>query len=103
MELYRRCNIFERLLSFAASPTIDSTLLEKVLHLFYRCSFVEGSSTLITRCGLLSWVQARLMCEGPHQALCKILAQRVLETSDESRISEWSDGCIASIVAEITI
>ncbi|MCJ1435584.1 hypothetical protein MMC27_004958 [Xylographa pallens] len=102
MELYRRCNIFERFLSFAASPTLTSNMLEKILHLFYRCSFVEGSSTLITRCGLLSWLQARLTYGGPHQALMEVLAQRVYETCDKNRISEWSDGYIARAVESIT-
>ncbi|MCJ1390900.1 hypothetical protein MMC18_003761 [Xylographa bjoerkii] len=102
MELYRRCNIFERLLSFAASPTLAPTILEKILHLFYRCSFVEGSSTLITRCGLVSWVQAQLMSEGPQQALLKTVARRVHETCDAIRLAEWSDGCIAKVVENIT-
>ncbi|MCJ1280704.1 hypothetical protein MMC26_000021 [Xylographa opegraphella] len=102
MELYRRGNIFERLLSFAASPTITSNTLEKIMHLFYRCSFVEGSSTLITRCGLISWVQARLMHGDRHQAFCEILIQRIYETCDKNSMLVWSDGCIARAVDDIT-
>ncbi|MCJ1405313.1 hypothetical protein MMC11_008540 [Xylographa trunciseda] len=98
MELYRRCNIFERLLSFTASPTLAPNILENILHLFYRCSFVEGSSTLITRCGLVSWIQTRSKYGGPLQELLETLAQRVYETSDTIRMSEWSDGCIARLV-----
>ena len=102
MELYRKCNVFERILSFTASPTVTLNILEKILHLFFRCSFVEGSSTLITRCGLISWVQTRLKYRGPHPALFEILTLRVHETCDKNRITEWSDGYIARAVVDIT-
>lgn len=103
MESYRRCNVFERALSLSASPSLPENCSEKIVELFYRCTFVGGSTTLITRCGLLSWIQARLAVETAQQEMLKALASRIYDTCDVDRVSEWSGGALARPVGTLIL
>ncbi|KAL9127793.1 MAG: hypothetical protein Q9217_003399 [Psora testacea] len=99
MEIYRRSNILERLLSMSASPTLPNACFEKVVDLLFRCTYVDGSTTLITRCGLLSWVGSHLTWkEGHGRERLKVLAMRVYETSEKSRANNWSDDEFEAVV-----
>ena len=104
METYRRSNIFERLLTVAASPSLPTSCGEKVLHLLYRCTYVDGSTTLITRCALLSWIQSELAVGTQNEAdrfLLRSVAKRAYETCDRSKVDEWSGGSAVDILAHI--
>ncbi|KAL8723547.1 MAG: hypothetical protein Q9225_000182 [Loekoesia sp. 1 TL-2023] len=48
IELYRRSHILERLLSLLTSPSLQPSYQEKLLTLLFRCTYVDGSTTLIT-------------------------------------------------------
>ena len=96
MEIYRQCNVFERILTLYSADNRD-----KIVHLLYRCTYVEGSLTLVTRCGILSWIQGQIKVSGSQGLLLKQLALRVLETSDEQRVGEWSDGGNVALVENI--
>lgn len=101
MELYRKCNIFERLLSLSASPSLPESCSQKILNLLFRCTYVEGSSTLITRCGIVSWISSLLTSQSTSElvkARLRALAMRVYETSDQDRANDWSNGTLASIL-----
>ena len=67
------------------------------MDLLFRCTYVEGSSTLITHCGLIRWIASRLTLK-PNEASMKrrlrVLALRLHETSDQQRIEEWSIGTL---------
>lgn len=88
MDLYRRCNVIEQLLSIIASPAIPDACLEKIVDFVYRCTYVDGSSAIITRYGLISWLASR--SKGPSRERIGCLAERAYETSDQVRIDEWS-------------
>ena len=60
-----------------------------------------GSSTLITRCGLLSWIDSRINASKSLHldvSALTILARRVYDTSEKTRIDEWSGGAIKALL-----
>ena len=99
MEIYRKCNIFERLLSFSASPSLPEPCFQKTLDLLFRCTYVKGSSTLITRCSLMSWISSRLVSPAIKDMSgerLKFLASRAYETSDQEHVDDWTNGTLFS-------
>lgn len=101
MEIYRRSNIFERLLTLRASASLPSSCSVKIVHLLYRCTYVNGGTTLITRCGLLSWVQNELALNTRTPAeriILRSLVKRVYETSDITKVNDWSGGGATKLI-----
>ena len=99
MEIYRHCNILERLLSLCASPSFPETCSERVLDLVFRCTYVEGSTTLITRCAVVSWIVSHLTQKGTSgwgKARLRALASRLYETCDQGYVNDWSNGTLSS-------
>ena len=94
MESFRKSNIFEQLLSFYASRSCSAAGKEKIIRLLIRATAVGGSTTLITRCGLASWIQICLGNQDPRQKMLRVLATRAYETCDQGRVAEWSNGTI---------
>ena len=106
METYRKCHIFERLLSFSASLSLPDPCFQKILDLLFRCTYVNGSSTLITRCGLVSWVSSGLASHAINDVTAERLeklASRAYETSDQERVDHWTNGTLLSTLAGLGI
>lgn len=102
MEIYRRANVFERILSLYQSPTLGDTVRRKILHVVYRAAQVGGSTTLITRAAIISWIRVQLTGVNVKEApLLRALAQKLYETCDQGRVDTWSSGRMAQQVAEI--
>ncbi|UPX19097.1 uncharacterized protein EKO05_0009370 [Ascochyta rabiei] len=101
MESFRKSNIFEQLLSFYASRSCSGAAKEKIIRLLLRATAVGGSTTLVTRCGVVSWVQMCLDGHDPRHRMLRTLASRVHETCDQGRVAEWSNGTIAEAVASL--
>jgi nucleolar pre-ribosomal-associated protein 1 len=99
MEFFRKSNIVEQLLGHYSSRSCNGAAKEKILRLLLRATHVEGSTTLITRCGLLPWVQMMLDNQDPRHRTLKALAKRVYATCDQERVDEWSSGGIAKTMA----
>ncbi|KAL8671196.1 MAG: hypothetical protein Q9168_004292 [Polycauliona sp. 1 TL-2023] len=95
MELYRRSHILERLFSLLTSPSLPAVQQKRVMELLYRYIQVGGSTTLITRCSLLSWVPSYLtsgqLIQGEDIMLEKLVA-RCKSDCEQERIHSWSDG-----------
>ena len=90
IDIYRRCGVFERAMSLCTMPTLGPACREKVVHLLYRCACVEGSTMLVTRCGVLGWIRERSTKEVPHLVqLLQCLASKLLETCDVTRLEAW--------------
>lgn len=100
MDLYRRCNVFERLMSFSSSRLVPQRCGDKVIELLYRCTYIEGSTTLITRCAVLAWTEVCLADRRMNTAFLKALASRVIATADKERLREWTNGVGISVTAE---
>ncbi|KAJ6037148.1 hypothetical protein N7540_001427 [Penicillium herquei] len=103
MEIYRRANVFERILSLYQSPGLNDSARRKILHIVYRAAQVGGSTTLITRSAIISWiqVQAAEADKGKETALLAALAQSLYETSDRERVDKWSAGTIERALKDI--
>jgi nucleolar pre-ribosomal-associated protein 1 len=101
MALYHNTRLFERLLSLASNPYLRPNLRTQILKIIYRATCINGgSTTLITRFGIVSWLEARrAMCgsQMEHETY-KALLRRIWETSDKERGSVWSNGGIQDAV-----
>lgn len=90
LEILRRGGVFERVMSLYDSPgaKMIGKVREKLMELLWRTTFVEGgSTTLITRTGVLSWLD---MVSERNYGVESALRKRVVETCDQARIKEWS-------------
>ncbi|KAK4146765.1 nucleolar pre-ribosomal-associated protein 1 [Dichotomopilus funicola] len=103
LELFHRKRargpVLERILALAANPYMWLPLRSQVLRLVYRATGIEGgSTTLTTRFGIVSWLEARHAgCEdgdgdGKEAAMLGGLKRRVWETCDQERVRVWSRG-----------
>lgn len=103
MEIYRRANVFERILSLYQSPSLGSAGQRKILHVIYRAAQVGGSTTLITRAAVISWIQLQIAeADAKEAALLSALARTLYETSDRERVDAWSNGTLESTIEKIT-
>lgn len=102
MELYRRANVFERILTLYRLPNLGESARRKILHIVYRAAQVGGSTTLITRAAILNWIQLKLIEASPKEApLLRALAQKIFDTCDRERVNAWSHGAIAELVESL--
>ncbi|KAK3691263.1 hypothetical protein LTR37_018752 [Vermiconidia calcicola] len=90
LEIIRKASVFEKVMALCFSPGAASHkhVKERVLELIWRATFIEGgSNTLITRTGVLSWLD--MVQEGPKN-LEGAVKKRIIDTCDQARIKEWS-------------
>ena len=93
MDIYRRAKVFERALAFYESPSAGYSAKRKVLQLVYRATQVQGSTTLVTRAGILSWIQSQIPAvKGKETSTLAAIADSLKQTSDNDRVSKWSGG-----------
>lgn len=102
MELFRRSNIFEQLLSHYSSRSCAVAAKEKIVRLLLRATHVGGSTTLITRCGLIPWIQMMLDGHDARHRALRVLASRVYETCDDEKVVQWSSGTMKGMTAPLT-
>ena len=86
----------------SASTHLPHACFEKILDFLFRCTYVDGSTMLITRCSLVGWVESCLACrQGASEERLRRLAARVYDTSDRSRVDIWSGDGIAPVVQSL--
>ncbi|KAL3475134.1 ribosome 60S biogenesis N-terminal-domain-containing protein [Aspergillus californicus] len=103
MEIYRRANVFERVFSFYNSPSAGFSAKKQVLHILYRAVQVQGGTTLITRAGIVSWIQGQLPGVTDKDAsTLTAMAQSLYQSSDRDRADTWSGGAVQRAVDDIT-
>lgn len=102
MEIFRTSGIFEKLLSYYGSRSCAALAKEKIVRLLLRAAAVGGSTTLITRCGLITWIQMTLDGNDPRHRALKTLASRVYETCNQEKVEAWSSGTVGEAVASLT-
>lgn len=92
LDVLRRGDVFEKAMALWSSPGAASHkfVRERALELLFRATCVEGgSNVLVTRSGVLSWLESIAATEG-HVA--KKLKERVLETCEAGRFEAWAKG-----------
>ncbi|POS79307.1 hypothetical protein DHEL01_v202310 [Diaporthe helianthi] len=104
MAMYHNTRLFERLLSLASNPYMRPNLTTQILRIIYKATCIKGgSTTLMTRFGIVSWLEMRGAVSETERETCKALLRRVWEMSDRERVSEWSNGGIQDAVQRITL
>jgi nucleolar pre-ribosomal-associated protein 1 len=101
LEIYRRANVFERILSLYNSPTLNAPLKKKILHVVFRATQVGGASTLITRAAAISWVESQMVADDPHSAMMPKLAKAIYDSCDRERVDKWSGASISRLVEQL--
>ncbi|KAI9782864.1 MAG: hypothetical protein M1816_001684 [Peltula sp. TS41687] len=103
LNVYRRQHTFERCCSLYSSPYLSARLQRKILQLISRATLVEGgSTTLVTRSGMLSWIDARLALEDLNAVTLRRLATRLYDTCDQGHVAAWNGGAIGEHMAGIS-
>ena len=90
LEILRRAGVFEKLMSLYSSPgaAAHKHVKDKVLELVWRATHIDGgSTTLVTRAGVLGWLD---MVKTIGNSLEAALKKRVVETCDREKAEEWS-------------
>lgn len=99
MEVYRRANVFERVLSFYESPSAGFSAKRRILHLLYRSTQVGGSTTLVTRAAVVSWIQSQIVAVNDRDAsTISALVHAVSQSSDWERVDRWSGGALTHTI-----
>jgi nucleolar pre-ribosomal-associated protein 1 len=90
MELYRKANVFERILSLYTSPQISTKIRQKIIQVVYRAVQVGGSMTLITRAGILSWIDIQIaVAKGQDTSALPALKSAIERSVDRMEVEAW--------------
>ena len=101
LALFHKKRVFEQLMSLAGNPYMRPNLRTQVLGILYRATSIEGGSgTLMTRFGVMAWLESRQAASsgGDEQWIYPALTKRVWETADRERALAWSKGGIPDIL-----
>lgn len=117
IDYFRSRRLFESIVSIASNPYMRSPLRRQILRIVCRVSDIEGgSTTLITRSGIVSWLTAReatwaggdsvrQSTAGRHHGVkggtegqgedeevrvVQVLLKRLWDTCDHERVENWS-------------
>ncbi|KAI9679275.1 MAG: hypothetical protein M1817_005294 [Caeruleum heppii] len=104
LDVYRRRNVFERILSLYSSPHVPTELKGKIIRLLHRASGVDGgSTTLVTRFGMMGWLQGQVASTvtGKCRVGLERLASRLYEKCDRERIDAWSAGALKELASPV--
>lgn len=102
LDIYRRANVFERMLSLYNSPSLTNALKKEILRLLFRAMQVEGgATTLVTRAGVVSWIAAQISAGDPNKDILRRLAIVLEGRSDKEWVKKWSGGHVSKVVADI--
>lgn len=90
MELYRKSNVFERILSLYCSPQLSTKTRHKILQVAYRAVQVGGSMTLITRAGILGWIDIQVaVANGQDTGALKALKSAIESSTNQEEVEAW--------------
>jgi nucleolar pre-ribosomal-associated protein 1 len=92
MEIFRARNIFERVLALYTLPTSRKAAREKILKLISRAIAIGGSTTLVTRAGILDWLQVQLGRADGNEAMLHALRTHLEKRYDADKVAAWSGG-----------
>lgn len=94
LAVFHTRRFFEKMLTLGGNPYLRAGLKTRIQRIIYRATTIEGgSTTLATRFGVLSWLEAReAMADDEEAKVCGAMIWRVWETCDQAKIRQWSDG-----------
>ncbi|KAI9752481.1 MAG: hypothetical protein M4579_005605 [Chaenotheca gracillima] len=97
LDVYRHSHVFERLLALQSSPYLPSDIKTAVGRLLWRATYIDGgSTTLVTRAGVLDWLRAeQALGLGQETNPLGAFGTQLTETWDRERVDLWSNGAAA--------
>jgi nucleolar pre-ribosomal-associated protein 1 len=101
LALFHKKRVFEQLMSVAGNPYMRLSLRTQILGILYRATHIEGGSgTLITRFGIMAWLESRqaALSGGDEEWIYPALIKRVWDTADRERALAWSKQGIIDII-----
>ena len=97
MEVYRKSNVFERVLALYASVQTTGAAKLKICQMVYRAVRAGGAMTLVTRVGILSWIDVMLTsARGKEKVVLLALRAEVEKAVDVDEIKKWKDRMVSS-------
>lgn len=111
--------LFERLLAVAGNPYMRTPLRMQVLRILYRATKIQGgSTTLVTRFGVVSWLEellkmkkslsstttqtqggaSSIVSSEDEVAVYRGLLKRIWDTCDKVRVEGWGKGGVESVI-----
>lgn len=106
LSIFRKKRWFEKILALGSNPYLRVNLRTRILRIVYRATCIDaGSTTLITRFGLLTWLDAqRVACDVPEDAeLYKALMGRAWKTCDQARVKTWSKNGVEKLLGDVQL
>jgi nucleolar pre-ribosomal-associated protein 1 len=103
LKIFYQRRVFETLQTLYDNPYLARGLREKITRVFYRATTIDGGSdTLITRFGIISWLQEPIRSKGEARegVAMRLLLERILETCDNDRLKGWTARTAEEILAE---
>ena len=94
VNVLRSRNVFERLLALGASPSAGQALRDRIAQLLFNAICAGGSTTLVTSCGLVSWLKIQKVNGFLDHAIITQFATTLISEMDGPKIDEWSGGMI---------
>lgn len=88
MELYRRSNVFDRVLALYGSTLCSGTHRRQILELVHRSIEVGGGLMLITRMGIENWLAVE-RADGKDQDMVNELENQLHGCIDSSVAQHW--------------
>lgn len=101
MSMYHNTRLFQRLLSLMGNPYMRQSFRTQALKIIYRATCIEGgSTTLVTRFGLASWLEAQSSAQGLAAGgdVYVAMLRRIWATVDKDRVGEWSKQGIRDVI-----
>jgi nucleolar pre-ribosomal-associated protein 1 len=93
MAIFHKRHVFEKLLSLYGNVYVVRRLKDMILRILVLATAVEGgSTTLVTRFSILSWLGAEIGGESDEgrKKLLKGLLDKILQTCDKDKVEKWS-------------
>lgn len=104
LSIFHKKRWFEKIFALGSNPYLRSALRTRLLKLVYRATCIEaGSTTLITRFGILSWLDSQRAASEVEEtaAVYEALMKRAWETCDRERVTAWSKGGVGQLMEKI--
>lgn len=91
LDILRRGNVFEKTMALARSPgsATSANVKSNVFELLFRATCIEGGAlVLVTRAGVLSWLDI-MQARDSDRRICTALRQRIVDRCDQERLQAW--------------
>jgi nucleolar pre-ribosomal-associated protein 1 len=103
--VFHRKRWFEKVLALGSgNPHLRWNLRTRVLRIVYRATCIEGgSTTLVTRFGVIGWLDAQRAASEVREeaAVYAALMVRVWETCDQDKVRTWSKGGVEKLLDDL--